>query len=177
MRGVFLVAIAFGVTPAFGGDVKLIRQPSSFPIEITEPGSYRLKSDIRVPDEKTTAIAVTADHVTIDLKSYSISGPVVCTGIPPTCSPSGGFGAGVAGMGNNQFSLTTTVRNGSIHGMGGDGISIAGRADNVSADGNGGDGIDAAGAVTSSTARSNHGSQIVAPGIAGHNVCGTTPCP
>ena len=62
---------------AYGGDVKLLHQPSSFPIEIAEPGSYRLKRDIRVPDEKTTAIAVTADHVTIDLNGYSISGPVV----------------------------------------------------------------------------------------------------
>ena len=47
--------------------VKLLKQPKTFPIVISAPGSYRLKSNLTVPDENTTAISVQADYVTIDL--------------------------------------------------------------------------------------------------------------
>ena len=57
---------------------KLIGQTRSFPIIITKPGSYKLRTNLVVPDANTTAILVHADNVTIDLSGFSIIGP--CTG-------------------------------------------------------------------------------------------------
>src|SRR5512139_1391685 len=91
-------ALAGNVTP---GDAP------GFPVSITRSGSYRLSSDLTVPDADTTAIDVTttASDVTIDLNGFSIVGPVVCTNTssvanPPTsCAPipssSSLFGPGV----------------------------------------------------------------------------------
>ena len=76
------LSIPLALTPAHAGDVKLIKQPSTFPLVISQSGSYRLKGNITVPDENTTAISVQADYVTIDLNGYSIQGPVTCTGSP-----------------------------------------------------------------------------------------------
>src|SRR5436190_3183821 len=91
--------------PAGAGDVKLLKQPSSFPLVISQPGSYRLKSNITVPDSNTTAISVQADNVTINLNGYTIQGPTVCSGGPPvtSCAPSGsglGVDATTAGKEN-----------------------------------------------------------------------------
>src|SRR5437870_6167395 len=114
-----VLALSVTVTPAAAGDVKLLKQPSTFPLVISEPGSYRLKGNITVPDENTTAISAQADYVTIDLNGYSIQGPVVCTGTPVTsCSPSFGSGVGIDGIGRGL-----TVRNGSPRGTGGRGIN------------------------------------------------------
>src|SRR5262249_30978241 len=70
--------------PAVAGDVKLLGQPGTFPIVITVPGSYRLKSNLTVPDANTSAIDVEANDVALDLNGYVISGPVTCTGTPVT---------------------------------------------------------------------------------------------
>src|SRR5437870_13458443 len=104
-RGLVALALSipFALTPAHAGDVKLLKQPSSFPLVISQPGSYRLKGNITVPDENTTAISVQADYVTIDLNGYSIQGPATCTGLPVTsCSPSssGNDGNGIDGGGH-----------------------------------------------------------------------------
>ena len=81
---------------AHAGDVKLLKQPVTFPLVISASGSYRLKSNIVVPDANTTAISITADDVTLDLNGYTIKGPTVCSGEPVTgCAP-GGTGKGVS---------------------------------------------------------------------------------
>jgi len=129
---------------AMAGDVKLLKQPSTFPIVISEPGSYRLKSNLVVPDANTTAIRLDADGVTIDLNGYSISGPTVCTPLPVTsCTPTGG-GDGVGGGSGGRDS---TVVNGTIRGMGNDGVALEDRAriEHVRAVSNGNNGISATG--------------------------------
>jgi hypothetical protein len=74
-----------------------IGQPTSFPVEIKNRGSYRLIGNLRVLNSNRTAINITAvGPVTIDLNGFSILGPVVCSGSPATCAPSGS-GAGISG--------------------------------------------------------------------------------
>jgi hypothetical protein len=121
--GVILVdqnrALAGAVTP---GDTP------GFPVTISLPGSYRLSGNLTVPNANTTAISITASHVTIDLNGFSIIGPTVCIGAPVTsCSPTG-TGEGVsAAIGIKHI----TVSNGLIFGMGGIGIHISGGAANI----------------------------------------------
>ncbi len=57
-----------------------------FPVTISQPGSYRLSGDLIVPDANTTAIQITADHVTLDLNGFAIIGPTVCTSSPANLS-------------------------------------------------------------------------------------------
>jgi hypothetical protein len=126
--GVILIdqnkALAGGVTP---GDTP------GFPVTIARSGSYRLASDLIVPDADTTAIDVTtaAAHVTIDLNGFSIVGPVTCTGssagnpvtsCAPVTSAAGLFGPG-SGI-QAVASHSVTIRNGSVRGMGRHGIAI-----------------------------------------------------
>jgi hypothetical protein len=117
-------ALAGNVTP---GDAP------GFPVTITKSGSYRLSSDLSVPDADTTAIDVTtaAGDVTIDLNGFSIVGPVVCTGssaanpvtsCAPTPSSPSIFGPGVGVRAAPDRSLT--IRNGTIRGMGRHGIFV-----------------------------------------------------
>ena len=56
---------------------------------ISVAGSYRLSSNLTVPNENTTAIDVTsaANAVTVDLNGFAILGPVTCdASIPPVCT-------------------------------------------------------------------------------------------
>jgi hypothetical protein len=67
-----VLAVLIGCIPAFAVDgVVLINQATvasagGLPFQITQPGSYRLSGDLTVPDGNTTAIKITADHVTVD---------------------------------------------------------------------------------------------------------------
>jgi hypothetical protein len=169
--GLFMKRFSF-VTPIFGllavalpagavDGVKLIKQPKAFPIVISQPGSYRLRSNITVPDENTTAISVQADYVTIDLNGFTIQGPVVCTGTPVTsCSPSGGTGSGVDATGH----VGVTVRNGTVHGMGKYGIFFVDRVENVTVGSNAKEGIYGGSTVTNCIANGNGRSGIAAIG-------------
>ncbi|MBZ0112102.1 MAG: hypothetical protein K8J08_06570 [Thermoanaerobaculia bacterium] len=133
-----------GVTPGDG---------PGFPVVLSQPGSYRLTSNLDVrgatDPANTTAIQVSTDGVSIDLGGFAILGPVICTpdgNIPNTvtCVPSGGSGHGIeAGSpsGPTGFTNSTRVSNGSIHGMGGSGIYYAFEARDVVAVSNGGAGI------------------------------------
>ena len=119
--GVILIdqnkALAGNVTP---GD------PAGFPVNITQPGSYRLSSNLIVPNENTTAIQITASHVTLDLNGFAILGPTNCAGGTLPCAGTG-TGNGINTGGSNapdQFNIT--IRNGTIQGMGGDGVHLEG---------------------------------------------------
>jgi hypothetical protein len=105
--GVILIdqnhAIAGGVTP---GDAP------GFPVTISQPGSYRLSGNLTVPTVSTAGIVITADHVTIDLNGFSISGTVVCFQTPALCEPVSDS-AGILSL--SQF---TKVVNGNVYGMG-----------------------------------------------------------
>ncbi len=97
-------------TGCFAGD------GPGFPVIITSAGSYRLTSNLVVPDENTDGIKVNSDDVSIDLNNFAIIGPVTCSGNPLTCSPAGGIGSGVERA--SQYNYGTSVKNGSITGMG-----------------------------------------------------------
>ncbi len=96
-----------------------IVQPSSFPIAITQAGSYKLVSDINCTDEDTHAITVSADNVHLDLNGFTITGP--------GCN-SGSEGCGIY-MGSVQENFT--VSNGSIRDFRASGIATAADSENI----------------------------------------------
>jgi hypothetical protein len=106
---------------------KKLKQPSSFPLVISQPGSYVLVSNITVPDANTTAISITADNVTLDLGGFSILGPTACSGGPPvtSCSPTG-TGNGIDGSSGNHANIT--ILNGTVQGMGNVAVFVGPRA-------------------------------------------------
>ena len=142
-------ALAGNITP---GDAP------GFPITISQPGSYRLSGNLTVPDVNTTAIQITADHVTIDLNGFGIYGPVVCTGFPATC-PKAGKGIGIAATnGESPGPVGVRISNGTVSGMGSNGILINGAtsyAEKVTATNNAGGGLEVNGVVVESGANSN----------------------
>jgi hypothetical protein len=78
-----------------------------FPFTISQTGSYRLTSNLVVPNSNTTAIKVNISDVTIDLNGFSIIGP-------------GAAGSGIGIDATNQHLIT--IYNGEVAGMGGTGI-------------------------------------------------------
>jgi hypothetical protein len=97
-------------TGCFPGDT------AGFPVEITSPGSYKLTSNLVVPDANTIAVSIVPDSVSLDLGGFAIQGPTLCTGEPVTsCTP---MGSGVGVSAGNR----SRIYNGTIQGMGGGGI-------------------------------------------------------
>lgn len=85
-----------------------------YPVELGQPGSYRLTSNLAV-NQNTTAIVIEADNVELDLNGFSIRGPTTCsfsfdTGV--SCS-STGIGFGIVINANRA-----SIRDGSINGIG-----------------------------------------------------------
>jgi hypothetical protein len=75
---------------------------AGFPVTISQRGSYKLTSNLRVRTAGVDAIEITKDNVTLDLNGFAIIGP----------GGGGGFGAGVKTLSNQ-----VTVVNGSVLGM------------------------------------------------------------
>ena len=115
-----------------------------FPVTISEPGSYRLQSNLVVKEASVTVIEITANDVTIDLAGFSIVGPNTCAGTPVECTVSGG-GIGVKAVADAGPSPENVrVMNGTVRGMGGHGIRLIGNGtvvERVHAVSNGGPGI------------------------------------
>jgi hypothetical protein len=171
------VALAAVAGPAYAVDgVVLINQAVAlngnvtpgdapgFPVTISVPGSYRLSSNLIVPDANTSAIQVVVSDVTIDLNGFSIVGPVSCIGFPTTCNPIGG-GNGIDAL---AFADHIKVFNGTIRGMGANGIHLLGFAhfvDRVHAVGNGRIGILVGGAVNQSNGSDNGSDGIVSDSV------------
>lgn len=107
-------AMAGNVTP---GDTP------GFPVTISQPGSYRLDSNLTLPDIFTTAILVHADNVTIDLNGFSIIGPSTC--------PVGNCAFSVSGIDASSTVNNFTVKNGMIRGIQGAGINVLGSAAHI----------------------------------------------
>jgi hypothetical protein len=115
-------ALAGGVTP---GDTP------GFPVTISLPGTYKLSSNLVVPNENTTAIQITSDSVTIDLNGFSILGPVSCPSdglhATPGCTVNGVPLVSASGIGVDSATfakLNTRVVNGTINGMGQAGVYL-----------------------------------------------------
>ncbi|MCA9504960.1 MAG: hypothetical protein KC616_17860 [Myxococcales bacterium] len=85
-----------------------------FPVSITRSGSYRLVADLELPTLDTTAILVSANHVTIDLNGFSIRPREDCT---PDCGAPG-LGTGILAPQIENLA----VRNGTLFGLGQDGL-------------------------------------------------------
>jgi hypothetical protein len=95
-----------------------------FPYTISQPGSYRLTSNLDVTKtgqanpQNLVAVHIVSDNVTLDLNGFAILGPAVCTGVPATCtSGSAGAGAGV-----QTFKSAFVIRNGTVSGFGNNGV-------------------------------------------------------
>lgn len=87
-----------------------------YPVTISQPGSYRLTSNLVQPDASTDVILVDAENVSIDLNQFLISGTNICSG--GACTASG------TGRGVRSGRPFTTVRNGSFKGIAGPAISF-----------------------------------------------------
>lgn len=107
-------------TGCFAGDT------AGLPVTITASGSYRLTSNLIVPDESTDGIKISTSDVGIDLNNFAIirSG---CEGATTACTPVSGTGSGV------ERTLTwdrgISVKNGTITGMGGYGVQLGAQAE------------------------------------------------
>jgi hypothetical protein len=116
-----------------------------FPVTISEPGSYRLSSNLVVREAGVTVIEITANDVTLDLAGFSIVGPNQCAGTPVTCTIQGGGGIGVKAVADAGPSPENVrLLNGTVRGMGGHGIRMMGNGtvvEHVHAVSNGGPGI------------------------------------
>jgi hypothetical protein len=122
-------------TGCFSGDVP------GWPVSITAPGSYRLTSNLIVPDKDTSGIQVAASDVGIDLNHFAIiRAGCEDAATPCTASPQGA-GSGVFRMLFSHRGIS--VKNGSITGMGSDGLRLGDQAhvSNVRVRWNGGTGM------------------------------------
>ncbi len=105
-------------TGCFAGDA------AGFPVTISGAAgkSYRLTSDLLVPDRNTTAIQITRHGTSLDLNGFEIA-MGLCQFL--NCNPVTGTGYGVVATGTNGVS----VRNGSVTAMGRAGVSLANQAE------------------------------------------------
>ena len=122
-------------TGCFAGDA------AGYPVTISDTGSYRLTSDLLIPDVNTTAISVEANDVSIDLNGFSIVQSSCVGASTASCVSGSGTGSGVDATVPHE---ATMVHNGSIVGMGDDGVDLnaQSRVENLHVRWNAGDGID-----------------------------------
>lgn len=107
-----LAQTTFDQTKALAGG-SLPGDTAGFPVTISQPGSYKLTSNLNVP-AGLNGIEITAPNVTLDLNGFSISGPTVCTGSVAwdiVCQQ------GVVTMGIKSNEQATVIRNGSVQGF------------------------------------------------------------
>lgn len=107
-------ALAGNVTPGDG---------AGYPITISQPGSYKLTSNLYVP-AGISGIVISAPNVTLDLNGFTIAGPVTCsqntTTRAVTCSAA--YSGQVYGIGAAAADLGIAIRNGTVQGFAGYGI-------------------------------------------------------
>jgi len=137
--GVFEISAACAAFGCFPGD------SSNLPVTISQPGSYRLTSNLSTTGANTTLIVVNANNVSIDLNGFTLSGPAVCSGTTVSCT-NPGTGDGIDASNDDNI----IVRNGTIRGMGDAGIRVRNHAivEEVILTSNGGPGL-AGGGFTS----------------------------
>ena len=89
-------------------------------------GTYRLTSNLVVPNENTDGIQVSVSSVTIDLNGFEIvrNG---CQGATSLCTPLSGIGSGI--IRSTSSHRGTAVKNGTITGMGQYGVRLAEQAE------------------------------------------------
>lgn len=119
-------------TGCFPGDT------AGLPVTISAGGSYRLTSNLTLPDLNTSGILDSAlAPVTVDLGGFAIEGPNTCT--VNSCGTGSGVGVGYTNPGGDGL----TVINGAVRGAGGSCLRLRsfGRAEGVFVSNCGGHGI------------------------------------
>jgi hypothetical protein len=124
-------------TGCFAGDA------AGYPVYIDGQAgrSYRLTSDLIVPNVNTHGILINTGDIGIDLNNFAITG-AGCVGAVSNCTPSpAGTGSGIAR--NSALNRGTSVKNGAITGMGSRGVFLGDQAEitNLRVRWNGLDGI------------------------------------
>jgi hypothetical protein len=128
IAGLFLLVVLAMSLPVFAVDgVVLISQSTvtaagGFPFKITQPGSYKLTTNLVVPADKG-GIIVAAQDVTLDLNGFGITGAVLCDVQGITCAPlpareTIGIEAVIGvvnGQANNIFGVN--IKNGHVRGF------------------------------------------------------------
>ena len=181
MKGI-LVLLAAGwsfAAQATDGVIEInaatVAAAGGYPLTISQPGSYRLTSNLVQPSQHVPVIAVRANNVTIDLNGFTISGGNVCGPAAggESCQQNSSVGMGIATIDAslNQVSTwsSTVVRNGIISGTGGSCIFLGGYnalVENVAVDNCGYFGIDA----NHGTVRHSRVANVSAAGIAANQV-------
>ena len=94
-----------------------------YPIFIDKPGSYRLTSNLVVPNENTDGIRVGSSNISIDLNGFAIA-RMGCEEATEICIPESGTGSGVELSVVAPDAYGISVQNGSIIGMGSHGVIL-----------------------------------------------------
>ena len=140
MRSILILLFLALATPAFAVDGVLeINQTCAvqtgcfagdspgYPVFIDGQagGSYRLTSNLIVPNENTDGILFNTSDIGIDLNNFAIIG-AGCVGSITNCTPTSGTGSGIERT--SQLNRGVSVKNGSITGMGRFGVFIGDQA-------------------------------------------------
>jgi hypothetical protein len=102
-----------------------------FPVTISQPGSYRLMSNLSVSDPVLSGVQITSPNVTLDLNGFVIQGPINCTGQGSslTCTSDGmgsNRGHGILVDMPNATGTTVTAHDGAVTGFAGHGVTGGG---------------------------------------------------
>ncbi|MGH6646790.1 hypothetical protein [Aquabacterium sp.] len=101
------MAVAGNVTP---GDT------AGFPVTLSQPGSYKLTSNLFVP-EGSAGVHITAANVTLDLNGFSIIGPSTCTRVSNTKVVTCPYTSSFAGVAVAYNAAGALVRGGTVKGF------------------------------------------------------------
>lgn len=134
-----------------------------FPVNVSEPGSYRLTGNLTIPDGNTDGVLIQTAYVTLDLNGFTIEGPNTYGGPGGVCSAPG------TGRGISVSASNAAISNGHVRGAGSHGIHLFGGNYHVTGIGveqNCGEGVNAGGSaiVTDVVARRNAGRGIAGIG-------------
>ena len=132
------VSVALAADGVIGIGEANVAATGGYPYVISAPGSYSLTSNLTVSDLDTDAIHITADHVTLDLNGFLVSGPAVCSGSPGSISCSAGSGRGIVSTNAN-----VSVVEGGVSGFAAGGVLLGdgSRIAKLKVESNGGAGV------------------------------------
>lgn len=134
MDGAFEINQACVSVGCFVGD------SAGFPVELAQPGTYVLTSNLVVPAIDTSGILVNSSNATIELQGFRIVGPASCAGEPVMCAGGGVGGVGIDGWSGGNI-RNVIARNGTVTGFfTGMLVSFDGRAEDMLLIGNIGQG-------------------------------------
>jgi hypothetical protein len=138
-----------------------------FPVHIDGASglSYRLTSDLIIPDTNTAGIILKSPNISIDMNGFAIIG-LACVGATTDCKPASGFGIGISIDTSNGNVTDISISNGKVIGMGLNGISVFQERSNVDHvfskwNRNIGISVGANGKISNSTSFENGGNGIV----------------